>query len=457
MRSRADAIEFDTADAADPAARTVGLVLPKSHPLARVSTASAARASAAASGILWHDVGNADSSGTLEGELARTYGNNATVAKPFADTSRSPAGDWHYVPGLSQPGPPAAAGTLPAPAGSTLLASQQVSANSAFCQQAQGAQDEAREAHSGRSSNNVQGSSSEHCVAWGSKLAAQTSPGPGSALARLCTQSSCDPIPLAGGDCTEAALPSPLTPCTSGALQRYASAAQAALDPLVVRGARPHLLLPRIESDSNLSNMWGSDLRNELALPLPPTRNEPTPPPSPPPAPRAHAGLTGAKAWQRLQRAMDPTGADFVLTLVVTFLFLVAYLGTRAWYLATGRSAAFGTNINVPYSWVVLVAEFGISLLGFYTRMFSWRRKLEFHGLSLPALRRVKHVRSLAPPWLSGTRACAHTLAVESIAHTRNTAPADAYQVLRCRPDCRGGPACSRDVAAHALTVHACR
>ena len=70
-----------------------------------------------------------------------------------------------------------------------------------------------------------------------------------------------------------------------------------------------------------------------------------------------------------------------VCVLALGFVGLGVYVGVRIWYLVSGRSAALNVatgNVSIWYSWLALVAELVMALVGMYSRLLTKRQTVKF-------------------------------------------------------------------------------
>jgi hypothetical protein len=89
------------------------------------------------------------------------------------------------------------------------------------------------------------------------------------------------------------------------------------------------------------------------------------------------------------------TSWPHILLTAAAVLCFLGYVGIRIWYLVSGRTAAFSAqNTSVAYSWVVLVAEVAVSVLGFYGSQLYWRQSTTFSEMSADELEALTQVRS---------------------------------------------------------------
>ena len=110
------------------------------------------------------------------------------------------------------------------------------------------------------------------------------------------------------------------------------------------------------------------------------------------------------KANAQLRRQLPHLNVDvtvvtrwdhIILTLFAFFVFL-GYIGVRLYYLISGITATYTEqNINVPYSYLVLSAEFFLGALGFYGHQMYWKQEVAFSPMDSVTLRSVSEVRPL--------------------------------------------------------------
>jgi hypothetical protein len=73
------------------------------------------------------------------------------------------------------------------------------------------------------------------------------------------------------------------------------------------------------------------------------------------------------------------THLDHITVWMLSIVSLVIYVSVRGYYLITGKSEALGQEgINIPYSWLVLIAEIGLGCSGVYLRQNFWKQTTTF-------------------------------------------------------------------------------
>eukprot|EP00892_Ulva_mutabilis_P006100 jgi/Ulvmu1/3862/UM018_0081.1 len=94
--------------------------------------------------------------------------------------------------------------------------------------------------------------------------------------------------------------------------------------------------------------------------------------------PHLHVDVTVQTRW------------DHILLTLLAFLAFVIYIGTRCFYLTSGRTAQYTEqNINVTYSYIVLMAEIFLGGLGFYGHQLFWKQLVKFEPMDSNTLRSV--------------------------------------------------------------------
>lgn len=77
------------------------------------------------------------------------------------------------------------------------------------------------------------------------------------------------------------------------------------------------------------------------------------------------------------------------------------YTAVRVWYLSTGRTARIsGQDVNVTYSWIILVAEFFLTCCGVYSNQLFWKQETDFTRLTAKEYDELEKVR-LRSPWVA--------------------------------------------------------
>lgn len=85
---------------------------------------------------------------------------------------------------------------------------------------------------------------------------------------------------------------------------------------------------------------------------------------------------------------------DQVFFWILQVLSMVLYLGTRLWYLVSGESVRLSNgDISVTYSWMVLVADIGLSFMGLYLQQKFWKQTVEFRPLTDLDILKITKVR----------------------------------------------------------------
>jgi hypothetical protein len=91
------------------------------------------------------------------------------------------------------------------------------------------------------------------------------------------------------------------------------------------------------------------------------------------------------------------------LTIIAVIAFLL-YMGSRAWYLVSGRTASFEAQFtSVPYSWVVWVAELFLGFLGFYGHQTYWKQTSTYTPMKDAELDALYEVRQ---PYVTVDKPC---------------------------------------------------
>lgn len=116
--------------------------------------------------------------------------------------------------------------------------------------------------------------------------------------------------------------------------------------------------------------------------------------------PQVFRGLHG-NAYAKIHSAMQAKVSvnvhwDHVFFWVLQVVSMCVYLGLRLWYLASGESARFTNgDISIPYSWMVLIADFGLSGMSLYLHQKFWKQTVQFRPLNDLDIQRVTKVRDV--------------------------------------------------------------
>lgn len=86
---------------------------------------------------------------------------------------------------------------------------------------------------------------------------------------------------------------------------------------------------------------------------------------------------------------------DHVFMWVLTIVSVIMYVGTRLYYLVSGKSATLsGGDVNIPFSWMTIVADGSLAVLGVYLHQNFWKQTVDFKPLTGPALQKLTKARS---------------------------------------------------------------
>lgn len=84
---------------------------------------------------------------------------------------------------------------------------------------------------------------------------------------------------------------------------------------------------------------------------------------------------------------------DHVFVWLLQIISLVVYIGIRGYYLLSGKTAQLGQDgVNIPYSWLVLIAEIGLGCSGVYLRQNFWKQTTDFKEVPPKELEKITKV-----------------------------------------------------------------
>lgn len=84
---------------------------------------------------------------------------------------------------------------------------------------------------------------------------------------------------------------------------------------------------------------------------------------------------------------------DHFVIWLITIVAVAAYQGVRIWYLATGKSRDLGQEgVNIPFSWMTLIAEGALASLGIYLNQNFWKQNVDFSELTPNAMDHIHKV-----------------------------------------------------------------
>lgn len=123
------------------------------------------------------------------------------------------------------------------------------------------------------------------------------------------------------------------------------------------------------------------------------------------------------------------TRYDHVMLWIMAVLVWFVYIVVRLYYLTSGTTArefggpGGGQNTSVPYSYIVLVGEVALGLLGFYGQQCFWKQDVRFSAMDSETLKHISQDTSM-----NGVRQTVHVLI------TTYTEPAHTVKecVVRC-------------------------
>ena len=85
---------------------------------------------------------------------------------------------------------------------------------------------------------------------------------------------------------------------------------------------------------------------------------------------------------------------DQIFFWFMQIISMLVYLGVRFWYLASGESVRLSNgDISVTYSWMVLVADIGLSCMGLYLQQKFWKQTVKFKPLTDLDIQKMTQVR----------------------------------------------------------------
>lgn len=86
---------------------------------------------------------------------------------------------------------------------------------------------------------------------------------------------------------------------------------------------------------------------------------------------------------------------DNVILWILQVVSMLVYLGVRLWYLASGKSNRFTNgDISIPYSWMVLFADLGMSAMALYLHQKFWKQDVQYQKLTTLDIENMKKARS---------------------------------------------------------------
>jgi hypothetical protein len=83
---------------------------------------------------------------------------------------------------------------------------------------------------------------------------------------------------------------------------------------------------------------------------------------------------------------------DNVFVWLLTLCTVVAYVGVRVYYLGTGKSTKMQSGVNIPYSWMALLAEGSLASLCIYLHQNFWKQTVDFTEIPSPAMDKIYKV-----------------------------------------------------------------
>jgi hypothetical protein len=110
---------------------------------------------------------------------------------------------------------------------------------------------------------------------------------------------------------------------------------------------------------------------------------------------RANSRLREMLPHYHVKVAVKLSYVHVILTVIAVIAF-VMYMGTRLWYLVSGKTSTFDAQFtSVPYSWVVWVAELALGFLGFYGHQTYWKQTCKYTSMAEDELDALYEVRVL--------------------------------------------------------------
>ena len=96
---------------------------------------------------------------------------------------------------------------------------------------------------------------------------------------------------------------------------------------------------------------------------------------------------------------------DHVSLWALTVASVLMYVGTRLYYLISGKSATLsGGSVNIPFTWMSIVADAALAILGIYLHQNFWKQTVKFTPIPDVEIQEIHRVR---PP-VSYTHLRAH-------------------------------------------------
>lgn len=84
---------------------------------------------------------------------------------------------------------------------------------------------------------------------------------------------------------------------------------------------------------------------------------------------------------------------DHVFLWILQVLSMIVYIGMRFWYLVSGESVRISDgDISVTYSWMVLVADFGLGVMGLYLTPKFWKQTVKLRPFTDLYIRKITEV-----------------------------------------------------------------
>ena len=97
---------------------------------------------------------------------------------------------------------------------------------------------------------------------------------------------------------------------------------------------------------------------------------------------------------------------DHVSLWALTVASVLMYVGTRLYYLISGKSATLsGGSVNIPFTWMSIVADAALAILGIYLHQNFWKQTVKFTPIPDVEIQEIHRVRP-RPTLPSDPHAC---------------------------------------------------
>ena len=85
---------------------------------------------------------------------------------------------------------------------------------------------------------------------------------------------------------------------------------------------------------------------------------------------------------------------DHISLWLLTIASVLMYLGTRLYYLISGKSGTLsGGTVNITFSWMTIVADAALAILGIYLHQNFWKQTVQFTPFTDLAIQKMNKVR----------------------------------------------------------------